>query len=79
MKTILLADHDLTVTDYSNFELKLHAKGAVCRAAVETYATEQGTQRARLTDASVEFDDTTTNEAAVEQICQVHGFQRRMP
>ena len=79
MKTMFLTDHELTVTDFSNFELKLQAKAAVCHATVDTYTKEQGMERARLTNPSIEFDEATTSEAEIEQLCQVHGFQRKAP
>jgi hypothetical protein len=76
MKTIALANHDLTVTDFSNFELTLQTKNARFTAEVKTYMPPQGPEHAQLTNPVIEFDDTTTSDADLETIFRKYGFQR---
>jgi len=76
MKTIELADHELSVADYSNFELNLLLKDGRITAAVRTCSTN-GTKRLHLTNPVIMFDETRSPEARIASLLRFYGFQRR--
>jgi hypothetical protein len=76
MKTIQLSDHELSVTDYSNFELNLLLRGGTITATVETSSTN-GAKRIRLTDPMIVFDETNSAEARIESLLKSRGFRHK--
>ena len=77
MKTIELMDHDLSVSDYSHFELKLQAKGGKCTAAFRHWTTPQGTPHIELSHPVIEFDETQSPEPEIQELVKGYGFLRR--
>ena len=78
MKTIELADHELSVTDYSNFELNLLMRNGTITAAAKT-CSANGTKRLRLSNPVVLFDETRSPETQIESLLKARGFQRKAP
>jgi hypothetical protein len=75
MKTIELADHELSVADYSNFELNLLLKDGRITATVKTCSTN-GTKRLHLTNPEIVFDETRSPEGRIASLSRFYGFQR---
>jgi hypothetical protein len=78
MKTIELADHELSVADYSNFELSLLMRSGTITATVRTCSTN-GTKRFRLIDPVIRFDEMRVPEERIETLLKARGFQRKAP
>jgi hypothetical protein len=77
MKTVELADHELSVADYSNFELQVQARGGRCTATATSWTGPQGTAYVRLTGLVVEFDEARCAEADIEQLARAYAFQKK--
>lgn len=77
MKIIELADHELSVADYSNFELNLMLKDARITATGKTF-TLNGTKRIRLANPVIMFDETTSPNGRIERFFKSFGFQKRV-
>ena len=78
MKTIELADHELSVADYSNFELNLLLREGSIRATIET-GTPNGMKCVRLISPVILFDETRAPEARIESLMNSFRFQRKTP
>lgn len=78
MKTIELADHELSVIDYSNFEVNLLLKGGRITATVKTCSTN-GMKRYRLVNPVVTFDETISAEGRIEGLLKSFRFQHKAP
>jgi hypothetical protein len=78
MKTIELADHELSVADYSNFELNLLMRSGTITATSKT-CSANGTKRLRLISPVVLFDETRSPETTIESLLKARGFQRKAP
>jgi hypothetical protein len=78
MKTVELADHELSVADYSNFELNLLLRDGSITATVKTCATN-GMKRIRLINPVIRFDETRAPEARIESLMKSFRFQRKAP
>ena len=76
MKTIELADHELSVVDFSNFELNLLLKGGKITAKVTT-CSNNGMKRFRLTKPVITFDETISAEARIERLLKSFRFQHK--
>ena len=77
MKTIALADREISVAEYSDFETNLQAKTAEIAATSEEWTMPNGVKQLRLTDVVVTFDDTQTPESEIEHYCLTHGFRKQ--
>jgi len=77
MKTLELMDHDLSVSDYSHFELKLQAKGGTCTADFRQWTTPQGTPHIELSHPVIEFDEAQSSEADIQALAKGYGFLPR--
>ncbi len=75
MKTVALADHELSVSDYSKFELNLILRAGRITATVKAFSTN-GLKCLRLTNPVIVFDETQTSEARIETLFKASGFQR---
>jgi hypothetical protein len=78
MKTIELADHEISVTDYSNFELNLLLRDGRITATVKPCGTN-GSKRLRLIKPLILFDETRASEARIDSLLNARGFQRKTP
>jgi len=76
MRTIELADHELSVTDYSNFELNLMLKGGRITATVKTFSLN-GTERIRVTHPVIMFDETESPNGRIEKFLRSFGFRQK--
>jgi len=76
MKTIKLADHELSISDFSNFELNLLLRDGRILAKVKTRSTD-GMKCLRVADAKIMFDEAKSSEARIEALFKTFGFQRR--
>jgi len=79
MKTLELNDHELSVTDFSNFELTVQKKYGKCTASYETWTTPQGQSYIRVTHPVIEFDDSQVQEEELEELIKPFGFHRVPP
>ena len=77
MTTIALVDRDISVTEYSNFELNIQLKYGVVKAHSEAFELPHGDEVLRLTDVVVTFDEKTTPAAEIESCCLANGFRRK--
>jgi hypothetical protein len=77
MKTIELANREISVADFSDFETNLQLKSGSIMASIEEWTTPDGVKHFRLTDAVVTFDEMQSVESEIEGLCLTHGFQRR--
>jgi hypothetical protein len=78
MKTIELANHELSVADYSNFELNLLLRDGRITATVKPCGTN-GSTRLRLIKPVILFDETRASEARIDSLLKARGFQRKAP
>ena len=76
MKTVNLADHELSVSDFSNFELNLLLRDGRIIGKVKP-CTTNGMKRIRVTDPVIMFDETKCSDARIEALLKHCGFQRR--
>jgi hypothetical protein len=80
MKTVELRDHELSVTDLSNFEWSLQGwESGKCTASFHNWTSPRGTTYVRLTSSVVEFDEAQCPEADIEEVLRAYGFQRKAP
>lgn len=80
MKTIELADREISVEDFSNFELNLQAKTGHVTAKTEERIRHGGTRLLALSDVQVAFDDSKCPQAEIQRFCLDNGFRpRRRP
>jgi hypothetical protein len=76
MKTIRLLDHELSIMDYSNFELNLLLREGRITATVKP-STTNGVKRVRLIDPAIVFDETRVPEERIESLVTYFHFQRK--
>jgi hypothetical protein len=76
MKTIELADHELSLADYSNFELNLLLKDGRITATVKTRSTN-GTKSLQLINPVILFDEARAPEGRIESLLKYYRFQLR--
>jgi hypothetical protein len=76
MKTIRLLDHELSVVDYSNFELNLLLREGRVTATVKPSKTN-GVKRVQLINPVVLFDETRVPEERIERLVKYFRFQRK--
>jgi hypothetical protein len=77
-KIIELATRELSVADYSNFELNLILNVGRITATVKA-CSANGMQCVRLTNPVIMFDETRCPEARIERLFRSFGFRRRAP
>jgi hypothetical protein len=76
MRTIELADHELSVTDYSNFELNLMLKGGRITGTVKTFSVN-GTKRIQVANPVIMFDETESPNGRIEKFLMSFGFRQK--
>jgi hypothetical protein len=74
MKTVELADHELSVADYSNFEFNLLLREGRIKATVQTRLSN-GMKRIRLVNPVILFDETRSAEERIESLVRSFRFQ----
>jgi len=77
MKTIALADHELSVSDYSNFELNLMLRGGRISGTVKECSTN-GIKFLHVFSPVIQFDETKCSEGRIESVMKSYGFQRKV-
>ncbi len=77
MKIIELADHELSLNDFSNFELNLQLSEGRITATANKWITGQGMKRVRLTNLQITFDENNSLEGRIESMFRAYGFQRK--
>lgn len=78
MKTIRLHDREISVADYSNFELNLLFRGGRITATVKPSTTD-GIKCVRLVNPVIIFDETRDMEQRIETLVKHFQFQRKRP
>jgi hypothetical protein len=78
MKTIRLLDHELSVANYSNFELNLLLKEGRITTTIKP-ATIDGIKRVRLIDPVIVFDEARATEKQIESLVKHFQFQHKSP
>ena len=77
MKTMALADHELSVSDYSNFELNLMLRDGRISGTVKKCSTN-GIKCLRVFSPVIQFDETHCPEGRIESVMKSYGFQRKV-
>jgi hypothetical protein len=77
MKAIELSDHELSVSDYSNFELNLMVKDGRILGTVKKSSTN-GINCLHVFSPVIEFDETRCSERRIESVMKSYGFQRKV-
>jgi hypothetical protein len=77
MKTIELADREISSEDFSNFEVNLQGKDGHVSATVVDHGLEAAGTLLRLTDICITYDDSQVPESDIEHFCLINGFRRK--
>lgn len=77
MTNIELADREISLDDFSNFETNLENKVGRIAATIADQTALGGATLLHLTDVRIAFDESEIDETEIEHFCMINGFRRK--